>query len=217
MQTITASKSLAEQAYTQVEELIVTLALPPGHVFSEGELSQQINIGRTPLREALQRLAANHLVRVLPRKGMMVSEINFTDQLAMLETRRVLDQLIVSKAARRASITQREQLEDLGSQMIEAANSRDIKAFMRLDRTCDEVLEEASKNPYAAQALSSLHTHCRRFWYQYQMEDDLNQSAKLHKAMIEAVIAKNEDQAAAASDAIIDYLEFFIKEAHDLA
>ena len=217
MQTVSASKSLAEQAYIQVEELIVTLALAPGHVFSEGELSQQINIGRTPLRGALQRLAANRLVKVLPRKGMMVTEINFADQLAMLETRRVLDQLIASRAARRASNAQRDQLATLGTQIIQAANSSDINAFMRLDRTCDEVLEEASKNPYAAQALSSLHTHCRRFWYQYQMEDDLKHSAQLHAAMIKAVISKNEDQAAEASDAIIDYLEFFIKEAHDLA
>ncbi len=216
MQVASTTKSLAEQAYTLVEELIVTLKLSPGQVFSEAELSQQINIGRTPVREALQRLAADRLVKVLPRKGMMVSEINFADQLVMLETRRVLDRLIVSRAARRATPAQCEQLTSIHHAMQDAASKQDIAAFMRLDRSCDEVLEAASRNPYAANALSSLHAHCRRFWYHYQIKDGLNRSATLHAEMIQAVIAKEEELAATASDAIIDYLEQFIKEAHNL-
>lgn len=155
MHVVTQTKSLAEQAYLVVEELIVTLALPPGHVFSEGELSQQINIGRTPLREALQRLASDHLVKALPRKGMMVSHINITDHLAMLETRRVLDRLVASRAARRATVEQREQLTSIHQEIEEAAASNDITAFMRLDRSCDDVLEAACRNPFAAQALTS--------------------------------------------------------------
>ena len=216
MQVVTQTESLAEQAYRVVEELIVTLALPPGHVFSEGELSQQINIGRTPLREALQRLAADHLVKALPRKGMMVSEINITDHLAMLETRRVLDRLVVSRAARRATDEQGEQLASIRQEMDAAAAGGDIAAFMRLDRSCDDVLEAASRNPFAAQALTSLHAHCRRFWYQYQHEGDIATSASLHTKMIDAVLSRDEENAADAADAIIDYLENFTRQALDL-
>lgn len=216
MQAVTQTESLSEKAYSLVEELIVTLVLPPGHVFSEGELSQQINIGRTPLREALQRLAAERLVKALPRKGMMVAEINITDQLAMLETRRVLDQLVVSRAARRATMEQCEQLKSIQHDMEIAAASDDITSFMRLDRACDAVLEAASRNPYAAQALTSLHAHCRRFWYQYQHEGDILKSALLHTQMISSVVSRDETQAAEHADEIINYLEQFTRAALDL-
>ena len=82
------SMSLAEKAYDRVEEMIVTLELEPGSVFSEVELSKRIEIGRTPLREALQRLSADRLVKTMPRRGMVVTEINIREQLALLETRR---------------------------------------------------------------------------------------------------------------------------------
>lgn len=62
----TQGTSLAEQAYDAVERMIVTLDLAPGSVFTEAELAESIGIGRTPLREALQRLAAAHLVQALP-------------------------------------------------------------------------------------------------------------------------------------------------------
>ena len=194
----------------------MTLELPPGHVFSEKELSQQIDIGRTPLREALQRLAADRLVKALPRKGMMVSEINITDQLAMLETRRVLDRLVASRAARRATQVQREQLRGIASAMDTAASSHDLAEFMRLDRACDEALEVASRNPFAAQALSALHAHSRRFWYRYQHEGDISRSAELHRFMIEAVVSGSENGAAEAADNIMNYLEQFTRNSLDL-
>ncbi len=216
MQVAQQIESLADKAYSTIEELIVTLALPPGHLFSEGELSQQINIGRTPLREALQRLASDRLVKSLPRKGMMVSEINITDQLAMLETRRVLDRLVTSRAARRASDGQRALLYTIHQDMEGAASNKDITTFMRLDRACDEVLEAASRNPFAAQALAPLHAHCRRFWYQYKHEGDIAKSAMLHIQMIDSVISRDEDAAGQSADAILDYLEDFTRRSLEL-
>lgn len=214
---ISPKASLADQAYSKVEELIVTLELPPGHVFSEAELSDKINIGRTPLREALQRLASERLVKAIPRKGMLVSEINITDQLAMLETRRVLDQLVISRAARRATDTQLKELVSIQQQMNIAMENNNIAEFMRLDRLCDEVLEIASRNPFAAQALNSLHAHSRRFWYQYKHEGDITESAQLHIRMIEAVLSRDEENAASSSNAIMDYLEMFTRKALDLS
>ena len=204
---------LADKAYTTIEELIVTLALPPGHVFSEKELGAQIDMGRTPLREALQRLAADRLVRVLPRKGMMVSEINVSDHLAMLDTRRVLDRLIAARAARRATEEQFKQLKDLRDGMQEAAASDHIAAFMRQDRAFDAVLEAAARNPFASRALAPLHTHCRRFWYRFKHEGDLRRSASLHTDLIDAVVARDESAATEAADKIIDYLDLFTREA----
>ncbi|WP_207862808.1 GntR family transcriptional regulator [Acanthopleuribacter pedis] len=208
--------SLADKAYTVIEEMIVTLNLAPGTVFSEAELSRQIDIGRTPLREALQRLTAERLVVTMPRRGMMVTELNITEQLALLETRRVLDHLIATRAAKRATAKHRDELKTLAQALTSAAADKNTAEFMRLDRECDRVLEEASRNSFAAQACAPLHAHCRRFWYAYQNNGDLNQSAALHSALMTHVANDDPEGAGKASDTLMNYLEEFTRSALDL-
>lgn len=209
-------QSLAEQAYERIEELIVTLKLAPGTVFSEAALSTQLDIGRTPIREALQKLSQQRLVATLPRRGMIVSEINIGDHLALLETRRVLDRLIVTRAARRALPEQRTQLRACARSIQQAAAKEDLANFMRLDHDADRVLEAACHNPFAVQACAPLHVHCRRFWYIYRANGDLQHSAALHAAVLHAVAGGSEMGAAAAADTLIDYLEKFARSAVNL-
>ncbi len=208
--------TLAQRAYDVVEAMIVTLKLPPGRVFSEAELSAHIGIGRTPLREALQRLAAEGLVVALPRRGMMVTEINLLDFLALLETRRVLDRLIVARAARRAAPEHRRALAACAYAMRDDAARDDLDAFLRTDRACDEILGEAARNPFATRAAAPLHTHCRRFWYRYRHEGDLIHSASAHTHLLEAVVEGAESAAVSASDALLDYLENFTRRVLEL-
>jgi len=205
------SRTLADEAYDRVEQMIVTLELAPGSTFTEAALAAQIGIGRTPLREALQRLAADRLVVALPRRGMMVTEINAGTYLALLETRRVLERLVVARAARRARPSQREALRGGATTLQQAARLGDLATFMALDRACDAVLEAAADNPFATRALTPLHAHCRRFWYRYRHEADLAESAALHAGILEAVADGNEAAAATAADALIDYLERFTR------
>lgn len=212
----TQKQTLAEQACDRLEEMIVTLQLPPGHIFSEAELSERLRIGRTPIREALQRLAAQKLVATLPRRGMVVSEVNIAEYLALLETRRVLDRLIAIRAAKRALPEQRAALIEIAGRMRTFARDGRIDAFMRLDRQGDETLASACRNHFAAQAAAPLHTHCRRFWYAYQHDGDLAQSAGLHSAVFELVAAADESGAAAATDALLEYLEHFARAVLDL-
>ncbi len=209
-------KTLADQAYTLIEEMIVTLKLPPGHVFSEADLSSQTGFGRTPIREALQRLASDHLVATIPRRGIRVTEVNITEHLALLETRRVLDRLIAATAARRAGASQCQVIRELALAMKKAADEDDIPEFMRLDREFDQRVGEASRNLYAIQASRPLHAHCRRFWYLNRHNGELNRSAALHGALMHAVADKNQVEAAACSDRLIDYLETFARAALDL-
>lgn len=209
-------ESLADQAYDLVERMIVTLELQPGTVFSEVELSEIIGIGRTPLREALQRLAGDRLVVALPRRGMMVTEINGSEYLALLDTRRVLDSLIAVRACRRSTPEQRRLLKKCADEIRIAAGEDDMDAFMRLDRSCDDILEKSARNPFAAQLVAPLHAHCRRFWSMYKHDGDLTQSASLHAAIMEAVVDAEENRAREASDRLIDYLEHFTREALEL-
>lgn len=209
-------ESLADRAYDLVERMIVTLELQPGAVFSEVELSERIGIGRTPLREALQRLAGDRLVVALPRRGMMVTEINGSEYLALLDTRRVLDALIAVRACRRGSPEQRRLLNKCADEIRIAADVGDMDAFMRLDRSCDDILEKSARNPFAARLVAPLHAHCRRFWSMYKHNGDLTQSASLHAAILEAVADGAETKAREASDQLIDYLEQFTREALEL-
>lgn len=209
---MTQPPTLADQAYDVIEEMIVTLALPPGSVFSEQDLSHRIEIGRTPMREALLRLVGDRLLKSMPRRGMLVTEVNITDHLRILETRRVLDRLIVERAARRADDAQKETMRQCAAGIHEAAEAGNLEQFMKRDRELDQTLGQASGNIYAAESAAMLYAHCRRFWYVYKAAGDLRKSAALHEALVEAVAAGDEARAGAASDQLIDYLEAFTRD-----
>jgi DNA-binding GntR family transcriptional regulator len=197
--------------------MIVTLELAPGSVCSESDLSTRIGIGRTPLREALQRLQAQRLVTTLPRRGIVVSDINIVDYFALLETRLVLDRLVATKAARRATPQQRETLEVTAAAMQRAAERGDMNEYMRLDTEFDRCVEAAARSAFAHQASMPLHAHCRRFWYLYKHNGDLRRSAGLHAALMRAVAAGDEDAAGKASDALVHYLEEFARTVLDIS
>lgn len=213
---IVSARPLSEQAYDIVEDLIVRLELEPGQVFSEQELSERVGIGRTPLREALRQLADERLVVTLPRRGMMIAEINASEYLALLDTRRVLDRLIAERAARLATPAQRDELGEIAVGMGTSGSTDDVAGFLRLDRASDSVMMTAARNPYATRAVSPLHVHCRRFWNLHKHAGDLAASAELHAGLLEAAAAGHAEDAGRESDRLIDYLEAFTRSALDL-
>lgn len=198
--------TLAERAYRKIEEMLVTLELPPGSSFTEGDISTKLSIGRTPVREALQRLVTDRLVTSLPRRGLVVVEINISEQLMILETRRVLDSLIASRAARRATESQRSALKKSGELILQAAAQNALQEYMRLDHESDELMEQASQNYYAIRACRPLHIHCRRFWYKYHQNSDLKEMASLHADVFNAVAAANEKSAVETSEKLVAHL-----------
>ena len=115
--------TLTDRAYRELEEMIVTLRLLPGTVLSEQALSVRLKIGRTPIREALQRLARDGLVVIMPRRGIMVSEINLRLQLRLLEVRRELERLMASLAAERATTEERREFAELAAAMLATSHS----------------------------------------------------------------------------------------------
>jgi DNA-binding GntR family transcriptional regulator len=155
-------------------------------------------------------------VNTLPRRGLRVTEINLTDHLGVLETRKVLDALLAASAARRATPEQRARLQEFAVAMEKAARSDDLVAFLELDQEFDRQLAEASRNPAAANAIAPLHVHCRRFWYYHKHGGDLLRAARLHEDLIGAVCEGDADRAATASNALMEYLEAFTRAALDL-
>jgi DNA-binding GntR family transcriptional regulator len=212
-----AAPSLTDRAYADLEEMIVTLKLAPGAAVSEQELAQRLGTGRTPIREALQRLAREGLVAILPRRGILVSEINVARQLRLLEVRRELERLIARSAARRATDEERREFEQVAARFQQSARVNDDVAFMRTDREFNSLCSAASHNEFAAGAMSLMHSLSRRFWYiHYKRAADMPLTAKLHANIARAIARGDEEAAAAASDKLIDEIEAFTRDTTDL-
>ena len=206
------AETLTEQAYRAIEEQIVTLRLKPGDVLSEQMLSASLRFGRTPIREALQRLAREGLVTILPRKGILVSDLNPRTQLLVLEVRRELERLLSRAGAERATAAQRAELARIADGMDRAATTNDDMAFMRLDREMNQLVIEAAHNDYAARSMKLLQGLSRRFWYMHYREAaDLPLCARLHANQARAIAKGNGEQAARASDKLMDYVETFTR------
>ena len=206
------AETLTEQAYRALEEQIVTLRLKPGDILSEQMLSATFRIGRTPIREALQRLAREGLVTILPRKGILVSDLNPRTQLLVLEVRRELERLLSRAGAERATAEQRAELTGIADGMDRAARTNDDMAFMRLDREMNQLVVEAAHNDYAARSMKLLQGLSRRFWYMHYREAaDLPLCARLHANQARAIAKGNGEQAARASDKLMDYVETFTR------
>jgi DNA-binding GntR family transcriptional regulator len=204
--------SLTEQAYRALEEQIVTLKIPPGTVVSEAILGQRLGIGRTPIREALWRLARERLVTIIPHRGIIVSEINIKLQLRLLELRRVVERLVASRAAKRASEGERHRLDEIAAGMEAAASANDDVAFMRLDREFNELTVTAARNEFATSAMSLVQGLSRRFWYlHYKDAADMPLAARLHADVARAVARGDGGEAGRASDALVDYIEDFAR------
>lgn len=206
------AETLTDQAYGRIEEMIVTLKLAPGVALSELALSTELRIGRTPVREALQRLALEGLVVVLPRKAILVTETDPSKQLLVLEVRRELERLLARTCAERASAAERARFQAIAEGMEAAASARDDIAFMRLDRELNALLAEASHNEYAARSMRLINGHSRRFWYlHYKQAADLPRTARLHADEARAVAKGRPERAMAASDKLMDYVEAFTR------
>jgi DNA-binding GntR family transcriptional regulator len=204
--------SLSEQAFGMLEEMIVTLQLPPGSLWSESTLSESLGIGRTPVREALQRLAEYHMVVILRRHGIRIAEVNEHEQLLMLETRRELERLISARASRRASAAERQTLAAMAQALLAAGKAGDIVELLRQYFVAKKFMARCAGNRFSEQAIAPLYTLSRRFYFMHHQElDNLRDVARLHAELLRAVATGDEKAAIAACDRHIDFAESFTK------
>jgi DNA-binding GntR family transcriptional regulator len=181
-------------------------------VVSEALLSDRLRIGRTPIREALQRLARERLVRIMPRRGIIVAAVDVREQLRLLEVRREIERMMARAAARRADPDQRGRLRALADGMDRAAAHGDETAFLRLDRELNLLVIEATRNEFAAAAMTLMHGLSRRFWFiHWRQSADLPEAARVHAGLARAIADGKPEPAAAASDRLLDYIEAFTR------
>ena len=211
-----AARSLSDEAYYRIRDLIVSLELAPGSIVSERELMERLGLGRTPVREALRTLAQERLVDVYPRRGIFVSSVNARDLASLSEVRATLETQAAALAAERATPDERSEFAEIAESMLAAAAKSDDIAFMRLDQRFNILIATVARNEFARRSMGLMNALSRRFWYQhYQEVADLPLAAKLHAAVAEAVSQKKAKAAATASDRLIDYIEDFARKTLD--
>ena len=196
----------SEKAYHLIKEKIITLELAPSSVINERALMEELGLGRTPIRDALQRLDTEGLVNIIPRRGMFVADISITDLQGIFEVRVILASFCARLAARRITEDQIAQMEALLKDL-EQVQSGDSKALMAIDRRFQKLLHKAADNEFLAEALDRLYDLSLRIWYLVlprlgDVRDAIEQHWQLHEAL------KAGDEARAEASIQQHILEF---------
>ena len=156
---------IAERAYSEMRERIVTLRLPPGTLLREDELMRDLGIGRPPLREAVKRLALENLVAVQPRSGTFVTSVDAADIVHISEVRAALEAEAAALAARRMDDGQRAVAKAMLEQVRALERAAEADALMHLDESIHRLVWEGSHNPYLVETLERYFVLSLRVWY----------------------------------------------------
>jgi DNA-binding GntR family transcriptional regulator len=197
---------LSEKAYQLIKEKIITLDLPPSSLINEQSLMDELGLGRTPIREALQRLAMEDLVTIVPRRGAFVSDISITDLQKIFETRIMLEGFCARLAARRATQEQLAQMERTVEEL-ERGGDLDVEMLMDIDSRFHRLLYQAADNDLLADVLERFYDLSLRIWYLVlDRLGDVHDSIAQHRAVVEALRAEDERRAEAlVQDHIIQF------------
>jgi DNA-binding GntR family transcriptional regulator len=156
---------LADRAYAELRDRLVTLRIPPGAPIDEDQLGEELEMGRTPVREAIKRLALENLVTVFPRRGTFASEINITDLAHISDVRAQLEGHAAYRAAQRLNDTQRVELEQLLEELSHSQGSDDVEALMSLDARVHRFIYRSAGNPYMEETLGRYFNLSLRIWH----------------------------------------------------
>lgn len=209
----TAFEPAATRAYRALEQMVVTLELAPGSVTTEGALIERLGVGRTPVREAVQRLAWEGLLEIRPRSGLAVAPIHAADWLRVLDARRGVEVVLARSAARFINRETASKFQGAALAMQAAVEADDVIAYLTADKALDEAMAAAADNIYAARVAAPLQTHSRRFWFRYRADASLPESATHHVGIIRAILGRDENSAGEEAGRLIALLRAYAETA----
>jgi DNA-binding GntR family transcriptional regulator len=208
-----ASQPAAVRAYHMLERMVVTLDLPPGAITTEGALIEKIRLGRTPVREAIQRLAWEGLIEIRPRAGLVIAPLDRADWPKVIDAREGVEILLARSAARFATGPIARRFREAAIRMEQAVVKNSPLAFLDADKLLDETLAEAADNPFAARLAAPLQTHSRRFWFRYHAGSGLALAAEQHVRLIRAILELDAESAAREAGALMRLLKDYAEAA----
>jgi DNA-binding GntR family transcriptional regulator len=186
--------SLTDDAYVAIKRMIVTVELPPEAVVDEMVLQTQLNIGRTPIREAIQRLERDQFVRVVPRRGVFVTSVNVDELSLLFETRSVIEPYAARLAAERGTVAVWDQME----KELSLGVSLPRELTLGVDRRCHELMWAAAENRFLTDTLDMLYAQSERVWYLYVRDViDMHDVLGEHEELLAALRAADVDRSGA--------------------
>jgi len=190
-----SARSQGERAYLLIRDQIVTLKLAPGSVIEEAPLRQELGLGRTPIREALQRLAHENLVTFVPHRGTFVCDINLTDLHRLTEVRVEMEGYAAQLAAERASATDRAAMEALMTEL-ETTDEGDVRGLMRLDQRIHRQVYQATRNAFLQAMLEESFNLSLRIWFLgLDRGVRLKEAVEEHRQLLDAIVSRDAEKA----------------------
>lgn len=199
------SVSQAERAYLGIHQRIINCEYPPGQALAESELSRSLGMSRTPIREALNKLAADGLVELAPGRSALVSTISIQHVIQLFQMRSVLETYAVRLCARHPDVatfrrlhdemvTQREQL------AADPQPADGFDAYYDLSNRCDHAICAGGRNRFLTSSMEEIWGHSRRLRRLAQQNvDRLIQANEEHLAIVEAICDGDVERAAKAA------------------
>ena len=182
-----------------LQEEIESGKLPPGAVLDERALAARFDVSRTPVREALQQLAARDLVRIAPRQGVTVSRLSISKVRAMLEFIGELEALCAKLAARRVDDELRQQLDEAVHRCQQAAVEGGAADYAVANSFFHEAIYAGSRNPYLAEQVRGARRSLQRYRVRdFQNKSQIAKSLQDHLHIARAIQAGDEEAAAKA-------------------
>jgi DNA-binding GntR family transcriptional regulator len=190
------SARASDKIEEQLRDMIITLELTPGAKISESDLSQRLNCGRTPLREALQRLSQEYLVNAVPHHGVSIAPLSLPDYVQLIEAVAHLEGIVSRLAAARITPPDMQRLDDILRRSEAAIARMDILDFVKCDYEFHQKIAETSRNRYMLDTVVRLHRLTSRFIYlAWQNGGDTRISVSEHREVLAALEQKNAAEA----------------------
>ena len=205
-----------ELAYERIEALLINCELRPGQQLTLMELQISTGLGRTPVHNAVSRLATDTLLTVQPRHGLRVTPIDLARERLLLKLRRDMERFVVTMAIDRASLSHRSQMLHIEHALRERRDKITLTDFNMLDRRIDQLLLAAANEPFLEHTLRPLHTLYRRIGFIHHTitggRADLSTTIDCHLSVLNAVANRHLETALSATDTLIGFVDSMFAE-----
>lgn len=190
---VSQKMSLAERAYEILRHRLIMLDIAPGDPINEAGLSAELDVGRTPIREALKRLESDHLVVSYSRRGTFASNVDLKDLSTISEMREALEPIAARKAARNITPVRRREFEATIADLRALKETDEPRALMERDLEVHRLIYSSVDNPHLMETLVRLDDLATRIWcLVIPRIPDLIGHIREHIDLLEAILEGNE-------------------------
>ncbi|MFT4992075.1 MAG: DNA-binding GntR family transcriptional regulator [Polaromonas sp.] len=184
--------ALHEQVALRLREMLVESRIAPGAKLNERELSEVLNVSRTPLREAIKMLAAEGLVELLPNRGAIAVELSPADVLNTFEVMAGLEAQSGELAAERITDAEMAEIQAMHYEMLAAYTRRDLPAYYRLNAAIHAAINAAAKNPVLSATYRQVNARLQALRFRSNQDGEKWAAAmKEHEQMIDALTQRD--------------------------